>query len=208
MISLQVSQLSKSYGSKGVWRDISFTHKEGVLGIAGPNGSGKSTLMQCLAGLLRPSSGTMVWKKGGQEISIEAVKSRMGFAAPYVSLYQELSVSENLRFLSNLRKLKPDTSELKELLLRVGLEQLADQPFGTLSTGQQQRARLAAALFTDPDILLLDEPGSNLDEKGRALITGIVKTARGNGTLLILASNDPKELDLCDRCYSLEKKSE
>jgi ABC-type multidrug transport system ATPase subunit len=203
MISLQVSQLSKSYGRKGVWRDISFTHEEGVLGIAGPNGSGKSTLMQCLAGLLRPSSGTVQWTSGKQSIGNERLKHKMGFAAPYISLYREFSVSENLRFLGKLRKMDLNPSDLQNLLQQVGLEYVAEQPFGTLSTGQQQRARLAAALFTDPEVLMLDEPGSNLDEEGRELVADIVTKARERGKLMILASNATHELELCDRTFHL-----
>lgn len=203
MISLQVSQLSKSYGTKRVWCDISFRHNQGVLGIAGPNGSGKSTLMQCLAGLLRPSSGTISWKLDQEEISTEALKYKMGFAAPYISLYQELSVLENLQFLNNLRKMKTEPHFLERPLTRVGLDDVVDQPFGTLSTGQQQRARLAVALFTEPDVLMLDEPGSNLDEKGRNLVSDIVAEARKTGRLMILASNASHELDLCDRTFSL-----
>lgn len=207
MISLQVTQLSKSFGKKLVWRDISFRHGSGVLGIAGPNGSGKSTLLQCLAGLLKPTSGSFHWKSEDGEISIDELKYKMGFAAPYVSLYRELSVTENLHFLSNLRKINPTTSSLQMLLQKVGLDHIDGQPFGTLSTGQQQRARLAAALFTEPDILLLDEPGSNLDEKGKELISDIVDRAREKGKLMILASNDPEELELCDRSYSIEKRA-
>lgn len=207
MISLQVTQLSKSFGKKLVWRDVSFRHDSGVLGIAGPNGSGKSTLLQCLAGLLKPTSGSIHWKSEQGEISTDDLKYKMGFAAPYVSLYRELSVTENLHFLSSIRKINPTSSSLDMLLQKVGLDHVDGQPFGTLSTGQQQRARLAAALFTKPDILMLDEPGSNLDEHGRELVSYIVETAREKNKLMILASNDSQELDLCDRTYSIEKRT-
>lgn len=204
MISLQVTQLSKSFGKNRVWQSLTFRHSEGILGIAGPNGSGKSTLLQCLSGLLKPSSGSIIWKNDHGEISMEELKYKMGFAAPYVSLYRELSISENIHFLSKLRKISPDPSFLDMLLSQVGLDHIDGQPFGTLSTGQQQRARLAAALFTDPDILLLDEPGSNLDEKGKELIADIADTARAKGKFMILASNDPEELELCDDIFSIE----
>lgn len=205
MISVEVRQLSKIFGRKKVWHNISFSHNEGVLGIAGPNGSGKSTLLKCLAGLLKPTTGEISWKNNQQELSTEELKYKMGFAAPYISLYHELSVPENLRFLSQLRKQPPKATYHDELLARVGLGKLDGQHYGTLSTGQQQRARLAAALFSDPDVLMLDEPGSNLDEGGRALVSDIIDRARDEHKLVILASNSETEIALCDRVVSVQE---
>lgn len=207
MVSLYVKDLSKKFGLNSVWHNLSFQHEQGVLGIAGPNGSGKSTLLQCIAGLLRPSSGTIAWKDGREVLKIEALKDILGYAAPYISLYRELSAIENIRFLSNLRKIPTDHSAIKELLGRVELSTVAEKPYGTLSTGQQQRARLAAALFSEPKILLLDEPGTNLDEQGRALIGNIVNQAKNEQRLVILASNREEELALCDRVFSVQKES-
>lgn len=205
MISLHVHQLSKKFGQNLVWQNLSFRHEEGVLGIEGPNGSGKSTLLQCLAGLLAPSSGRITWQNNGQQLEINAVKQNIGYAAPYISLYRELSIIENLDFLSKLRKTETDQQYQKLLLKRVELNRVSDRPYGNLSTGQQQRARLAAALFTNPPILLLDEPGSNLDEQGRTLIADIVAQAKNDKKLVILASNNKNELDLCDRTFSVHK---
>lgn len=205
MISLHVQQLSKNFGQNRVLQNISFHHDKGVLGIAGPNGSGKSTLLKCISGLLRPGSGSITWKSDQQVIGANAIKQKLGYAAPYISLYRELSVIENLRFLSKLRKAKPDHSSAKQLLARLELDHIAEKPYGTLSTGQQQRARLAAALFIGPDILLLDEPGSNLDEQGRILIKNIVARAKEEQKLVILASNSQEELALCDRIFSVKK---
>ena len=205
MISLHVKQLSKYFGKNLVWQNISFDHERGVLGIEGPNGSGKSTLLKCLTGLLSPSSGTVSWQNCGQKLQIEAVKHNIGYAAPYISLYRELSIIENLQFLSKLRKIEIKGSMLQQLLGRVELDHTSDKPYGNLSTGQQQRARLAAALFTNPPVLMLDEPGSNLDEQGRSLISDIVAKARDENKLVVLASNNPDELALCDRIFSVKR---
>lgn len=203
MISLHVKDLSKQYGRNPVLKKVSFHHTEGVLGIEGPNGSGKSTLLKCISGLLRPGSGTISWKEGETEISLESLKMRMGYAAPYISLYGELTVSENLAFLSKLRKSELNNSAVKQLLTELELQQAAEKSYGSLSTGQQQRARLAAALFHNPEVLLLDEPGSNLDEQGRSVIKDIVDKARRDKKLVILASNSPEELNLCDQIFSV-----
>lgn len=203
MISLHVNKLSKQFGNNPVLKKLSFDHTEGVLGIEGPNGSGKSTLLKCISGLLRPGSGTVSWKDGAAEITMEAIKKRMGFAAPYISLYGELTVYENLTFLAKLRKADINHSAIEQLLTELELIESAEKSYGSLSTGQQQRARLAAALFHDPEVLLLDEPGSNLDEQGRTVIKDIVDKARQGKKLVILASNIPDELVLCDRVFSV-----
>ncbi len=203
MISLNVQQLNKSFGNNRVLQDITFRHEGGVLGIAGPNGSGKSTLLQCLAGLLRPSSGTVKWTEDGRLLDDQALKSKLGYAAPYISLYRELTVSENISFLAQLRKTELEDDRLERLMSKVKLDHLHEKPFRNLSTGQQQRARLVSALFTDPDILILDEPGSNLDDDGREVVHELVAKANSRQKTVILASNRREELSLCDRVYSV-----
>lgn len=205
MITLSVKQLKKNFGPKIIFSDISFEHHSGSLGIAGSNGSGKSTFLKCLSRLLSPARGTVQWKYNGSPLKTTAFKQKLGYAAPYINLYDELSCRENLTFISRMRH-QPDSIATIDLWIsKVGLEHAIDQPFGKLSTGQQQRLRLASALFHDPDILLLDEPGSNLDEAGRTLIKEIAEAFKQPEKLLIIASNNPDELSLCNRVFSIEK---
>lgn len=196
--------LSKRFGSNRVFDDINFRYAQGVLGIAGPNGSGKSTLLQCLAGLIRPSSGRVEWYKKEQNINIQKLKNRLGYAAPYINLYEELSCRENLDFLMQLRKQANPSQKIEAALEQAQITHLADQLFAKLSTGQQQRLRLAAAIVHQPDVLFLDEPGSNLDESGRTLIQSLVSEFKEAGKMIIIASNNPEELELCDAVYSVE----
>lgn len=203
MISLQAEHLSKKFNQNTVIHDLSFEHQRGILGISGANGSGKSTLMKCIAYLVRPNSGSIIWKQDEQLMNQKAVKSNIGFAAPYINLYAELSVLENLRFLIEAGGIASDETQLMSLLEHVQIPHLKNQLFGSLSTGQQQRAKLAAALVRDPEILMLDEPGSNLDEKGHTLVSTIVKEASEAGKLVFLASNDPNEIALCDEVVCL-----
>lgn len=205
MISLDVQHLCKSFGTNRVLKDITFRHEGGILGIAGPNGSGKSTLLKCVTGLLRPTSGKVTWREGERPIDTGALKQLTGYAAPYISLYRELTVAENISFLSRLRKMTVDDDWIEELLARVDLHHIREKPYQNLSTGQQQRARLATALFMDPEVLVLDEPGSNLDERGRQVVHDLVKGAKSRGKTILLASNNDSELELCDRVYSVDK---
>ncbi|HBQ59441.1 MAG TPA: hypothetical protein DD671_07400 [Balneolaceae bacterium] len=203
MISLKVENLRKKFNTKTVFEGFSFEHNSGMLGIAGSNGSGKSTLLKCLAYLLRPNFGSIVWKNHEHLMNQKQVKKHIGYAAPYINLYAELSVEENLIFLMEASGDKAETEKIHALLERVQIPHLREQLFGNLSTGQQQRAKLAAALVHEPEILMLDEPGSNLDEKGHELVTSIVKTEAEKGTLVFLASNDPNEIELCNKVVNI-----
>jgi ABC-type multidrug transport system ATPase subunit len=205
MIQVEASRLSKSYGKHTVFTDLSFKTTSPVVGIAGRNGAGKSTLLKCIAGLLKPTSGSVVWKNGAEtEITSENLKKVLGYAAPYINLYDELTVTENLTFLFDVRN-ENNRGHINTVLKRTGSEPFKKSPFGALSTGQQQRARLAAAIVHQPRILFLDEPGSNLDEKGRALVLDLVNEFRDKDKLLLLASNQSYELDLCDSIIDLNK---
>ncbi len=207
MITLSVKQLKKSFGPNIVFSDVSFEHQSSALGIAGSNGSGKSTFLKCLGGLLAPNTGEIAWEDNGTTIKKTVLKQKLGYAAPYINLYNELSCRENLLFISKMRHQSDSVKTIDLWISKVGLKQALDQPFGKLSTGQQQRLRLASALFYDPDILLLDEPGSNLDKSGRMLVSEIVEAFDTPEKLLIIASNNPDELSLCDQVYSIEEES-
>ncbi|MDZ7681945.1 MAG: ABC transporter ATP-binding protein [Fodinibius sp.] len=207
MISLKIENLAKSYGPNTVFSGISFDYQGKSLAIAGSNGTGKSTFLKCVGNLLRPSRGNIAWLYDGQPLNRSQLRRHMGYAAPYINLYDELSCRENLQFLAQIRHDSDAAKNIHPSIAKVGLDHVADQPFGTLSTGQQQRLRLASALFHQPHILLLDEPGSNLDEAGRALIADIAATFSSEEKLLIIASNNPDELAHCQRVFSIEQES-
>lgn len=203
MIHLSVQNLAKSYGQQAVFSNLSFETGPCVLGVAGPNGSGKSTLLKCLAGILKPSGGIINWRENEQPISGGKLKDILGFAAPYIQLYEELTVIENIRFIGEVRRnqLQIDPTEVLNETEAFGF---SDSFYGDLSTGQQQRVKLAASICHQPDILFLDEPGSNLDIRGKKLVKRIVDRYRQNSKLVILASNQIAELNLCDEIINLK----
>ena len=204
MIKLQVKGLTKNFGPKKVLAELSFESEGTTLGIAGSNGSGKSTLLKCLGRLLSPSRGNITWSSNGQELSADLLQQKLGYAAPYINLYEELSCRENLTFLAKLRHANKEANP-DYWLEKTQIASVANQPFGKLSTGQQQRLRLASALFHEPNILLLDEPGSNLDEAGRRLVNDMAQSYQSPGKMLVIASNDDKELSLCHQVFSVEE---
>lgn len=186
-----------------VFSELSFTHSDGVLGIAGANGSGKSTLLKCLAAISRPKSGTIKWMEQERELSKEELGRRIGYAAPYINLYDELTVYENLEFLLQLAGESPRKININSRIDQVQMKAYRNKLFKSLSTGQRQRIKLAAALIHKPDVLFLDEPGSNLDADGHKLVSQIINVQKAKNKLVIIASNDAREIDLCDTVIRL-----
>ena len=203
MISLTVKGLSKSYNRKPIFTDLSFKHTDGVLGIAGANGSGKSTLLKCLAYLTRAQKGSIQWMRQDLEIPKEDIKGSIGYAAPYINLYDELTSYENLEFLLQVAGLPIQVTHINSQIDQVQMKDHRQKLFKSLSTGQRQRVKIAAALIRKPDIIFLDEPGSNLDKSGHDLVKKIVNMQKAKNKLVIIASNDPKEIKLCDQVIKL-----
>lgn len=204
MIDLKVTSLYKHFGKKNVLSDLNFSSKSSIIGIAGVNGSGKSTLLRCLSGLLKANRGEIVWRLNDKTLTKSELRNHSGYAAPYVELYEELTVNENLNFILKLRSVENKNGSLtEETLIKVNALELSDQFYGDLSTGQRQRIKLVSALLHKPNILFLDEPGSNLDAGGRDLIEKIVNKYREPNHMVVLASNLEQELQLCDQIIEL-----
>lgn len=203
MISISIQDLTKFYNTKVIIEGLSFQKNHGIIGVSGPNGSGKSTLLKCLSFLIRPKRGTIRYFENDKELLKEDIRSRIGYVAPYINLYEELTVLENARFIRDLTGSDRSEEELIILLRELQLNDLISKPFGKLSTGQQQRTKLAVAMIRKPDILMLDEPGSNLDTSGLSMMNELMQKAKDRGTLVIIASNDERELRICDHMIEL-----
>jgi ABC-type multidrug transport system ATPase subunit len=204
MATLKVHALSKRYGSKLVIQKLSFEADSGIYGIAGPNGSGKTTLMRCLSGLMRPSSGSVEWIIDGKPADRFMMRSMIGLAGPWLQLYREMSCFENLSFVGQLHSLSDLNTRIDHCLDRVGLATMKHHGYGELSSGQQQRLKIASAILHEPKVLLLDEPGTNLDQAGFDMVRTLLEESRQQGRLVILASNEAQELDLCDHIISVQ----
>ena len=201
---LIVTNLSKRYGRRRLFRRMSFTlDGGGTLAITGSNGSGKSTLLKILAGVTAATKGTVVLSNG-TPIAREERPFYAGLVAPYLNVYDGLSARENLAFIARVRRYPQAEERITTLLAQVELTQRGDDLVSTFSSGMKQRVKIAAAILADPVLLLLDEPTTNLDDAGRALVEQVVSQQRDAGRLLVLATNDPAEVKLCARTLHIE----
>jgi heme exporter protein A len=205
---LLVENLTRSFGARRVFGPLSFEVAPGtVFGVAGANGSGKTTLLKVLAGILRPSGGQARFFFEGEEGTPRFprdVPDLLGWCAPDLNLYGELTAEENLLFFERVRGLSASSTHARALLESVGLppDSHSTKVLSALSTGQRQRVKLAFATLHEPAALFLDEPSSNLDADGVEIVARIVAGQRARG-LAVIASNDPRDLALTDARISL-----
>ena len=196
---ISVRQLTKTYGRFRALHRVDLDVAPGsFLALFGPNGAGKSTLLGIIAGLVRPSRGQVFLD--GDEITKdrdEDLGKRIGALSYQTYLYDELTVLENLRFYGRLFGVENREERIGSLLQTVGMEARLGSPVRTLSRGMRQRVALARALLHDPDILLLDEPYSGLDQDAMVMLKTIL-TAR-NKTILLVTHDLVRGLESADR---------
>lgn len=192
---------------------VSFTVGEGeVCGLAGPNGSGKTTLLRVLSTVLLPTSGG-AWIRGMPVSCTRQIKALIGVVPSEARGFsRELTGQQNLRFFATLQRLEPARirHRVDELLHRVGIAELAEQPVWTYSTGQRQRLNIARALLHDPPVLLFDEPTKGLDPWTAGEIRLWIKEEliRRQGKTLLIASNQMEDVRaMCDQVVLLRKGS-
>jgi len=202
VISLELCNISKSFGSRDVFSGINISVDSGCLAITGPNGSGKSTLLRIIAGLLAPTDGEVILSNDGTPLRLESRRDLIGLVAPDLALYDELTAIENLSFFASVRGLKKAETELRTMLSDMGLKGREDDRLGSYSSGMRQRVKYAFALMHNPSVLLLDEPSSNLDEAGIAVMDSIIEQARRRG-IVVLATNNHSELRYGDHTLEL-----
>jgi ABC-2 type transport system ATP-binding protein len=173
-----------------------------VSGFLGPNGSGKSTTMRMLCGLLTPSAGEAQVLGLSVPRDAEALRRRLGYMTQRFSLYEDLSVRENLAFLAAIHGLAPAEQRARsdELLARFGLAARADQLAGTLSGGQRQRLALAGAILHRPELLVLDEPTSAVDPQSRRDFWETLFELADAGVTVLVSTHF---MDEAERCHEL-----
>jgi heme exporter protein A len=199
MYELQVNQLARRFGARRVFSDISFTTATGqVTAVVGPNGSGKSTMLLTLLGEYRPTRGTVTFAGPDGELAEEAVRSACSLVSPYMNVYDSLSAEENIVFFSQLAGVHHTGKELSALLDKIGLAGRGADPVGCYSSGMKQRLKYALAVSNEPAFLFLDEPTSNLDEQGKAVVFELIREYKQK-SVVVIATNEKEDRELADQ---------
>ncbi|HMI80520.1 MAG TPA: heme ABC exporter ATP-binding protein CcmA [Solirubrobacterales bacterium] len=191
--AIAVANLRRDYGDRAALDGVGFELAGGEsLVVLGPNGAGKTTLLRILATLLRPSGGSV--RVLGCSLPDEAweLRGRIGYLGHEPLLYRDLSGRENLRFQARLHGIERGAAEARiaELLRAVGMERRADERVAELSAGMRQRLSICRCVLHRPQLLLLDEPDSNLDAEGRELARALI--GPGEDRTRVVVTHDPE----------------
>ena len=188
---IEVSRLAKHYGRNSALRDLNLTVTAGEsIALFGRNGAGKTTFLKILAGLSRPSSGSLSIHPAGGGTSRYGARGAMGYLSHNTSLYPDLTALENLRFYAHLMDVPGDDRFLVQRIEDVGLAGRELEPVRNYSRGMQQRLAFARAFLHNPGILLLDEPFTGLDQAGSDFLQRYLLKARADGKICIMAIHD------------------
>ncbi len=201
--AIDAQGIARRFGARWVLRGVTLQVSPGeVVGLLGANGSGKSTLLRILATLLSPSAGDAT--VGGADIKNDpdGVRNQIGYLAHAAGLYDDLSARENLVFAAEMHGLQ--SPNLDAALDRVGLSHVADERVRGFSAGMQRRLALARLVLGRPRVLLLDEPYSNLDTAGIALMNELIgESVRGGGAALVVLHELAPAIDILDRTIAI-----
>jgi ABC-type multidrug transport system ATPase subunit len=175
--------LEKRYGPHTVLRDVAFElDRGGTLLVTGSNGAGKTTLLRLIGGLAAPTRGSL-------EVGVD--RRRIGFLGHEPLVYRELTALENLDLYGRLYRVSERRERVGMLLERFGLWEARHQRISSYSRGMTQRLALCRTLLHEPDLVVLDEPHSALDEEGLALLDAELLALEGDGRTLVIATHDP-----------------
>lgn len=204
---LELKNITKIIGDKIILRNFSLSVGAGEsLAIIGPNGAGKSTFFKIAAGLMQPTSGDIVLN--GEQIRKKSMllKQYIGYLGHESFLYNSLTPTENLLFYAKLHKVKNKEEKVNEILRTIGLHYFKDIPIRSFSRGMMQRLAIGRVLLAEPNVLLLDEPHTGLDQEAIGLLNNLIKEKQNQGVAILIISHDFEQvMSVCDRAIVLNK---
>ena len=202
-MEIKLINTGKRFNLEWIFRHFNYQFSSGnSYAITGSNGSGKSTLLQIIAGAVTHSEGSIIYNNSSpsEEIDPQKIYQQISIATPYLELIEEMTAFEFLNFHQTF---KPLSEEIKQILEEVGLSNATHKQIRYYSSGMKQRLKLAQAFFSKTEILLLDEPCTNLDGAGIYLYHSLIEKHAGN-RLVIVSSNDKIEHEFCKEKIYIE----
>jgi ABC-2 type transport system ATP-binding protein len=200
-LAIDVSGLNKHFGARRVVKDVALQVDEGhITGFLGPNGSGKTTTLRMLCGLLTPDSGHGTVLGLDFPSQAPAIKRQTGYMTQRFSLYEDLTIEENLAFIGQVYSLDDVPGRVDAALVKLGLQDRRKQLAGQLSGGWKQRLALAAATLHEPRLLLLDEPTAGVDPQARRDFWDEIHTLAEGGITVLVSTH---YMDEAERCHDI-----
>jgi ABC-2 type transport system ATP-binding protein len=199
-LAIDVQGITKSFDRRVVVDGLAMQVRRGeIYGFLGPNGSGKTTFLRILCGLLKPDSGSGTCLGRDVLKQSDAIKRRVGYMTQRFSLYEDLSLAENLRFVADIYQMPNAAQVVSQMLETLGLEGRGNQLAGQLSGGWKQRLALAACLIHKPELLLLDEPTAGVDPKARRDFWEEIHRLAAEGLTVLVTTHYMDEAERCHR---------
>ena len=199
-LAIDVAGLSKSFGGKTVVKDFALKVRRGeIYGFLGPNGSGKTTTIRMLCGLLKPDTGSGIVLGYDVVRETPAIKRQVGYMTQRFSLWEDLTIRENLDFVARMYGMRERENAVSAALAQLGLEKRQHQLAGTLSGGWKQRLALAACMLHEPKLLLLDEPTAGVDPQARRDFWEEIHGLAAQGISVLVSTHYMDEAERCHR---------
>lgn len=203
-MQIQAKEIRKLFNNRMIFKNINIDVCSGqCVALTGANGSGKTTMIRILSHLIYPTSGKIVYRMDDKEIPKDEVYKHISLVGPYLELYQDLTARENLRFLGKLKRVADLDDKIEKLMKRFRLAGREEDDVKTYSSGMKQRLKYVFALLSDPQVLFVDEPGSNLDEEGVGTVYEVLEEQKKD-KILVIATNDHDDLKFADRVVKID----
>lgn len=201
---IDLNNLGKRYNYQVIFKGLNYTFQNpGTYAVLGSNGSGKSTLLKMISGFLSPSIGELSYTSEDKQIKRDDIFKTVNYVAPYIDLIEEFTLDELLNFHFSFREPLESFSK-SQIIDLLNLKSTRNKMISNFSSGMKQRVKLALAFLTSADIILLDEPCSNLDIQGVQWYLDLITKFKGN-RILIIASNDEREYSFCENRLQIEE---
>jgi ABC-type multidrug transport system ATPase subunit len=201
---ITLSKISRKFNYEWIFRDVDYEFEQGnAYAILGSNGSGKSTLLQIISGHLHPSGGTITYQHNNKNIAVDDFFRHVTFSGPYLELIEEFTLEEMLTFHSRFRSFR-HSMDVNAVMDATGLIRNRNKPIKYFSSGMKQRVRLAIALLTESEVVLLDEPAANLDRKAIEWYRNLVAENHKDRIIIVCSNSQSEEHDFCTQSIVID----